>query len=92
MISFNDFLHNNTWKNKAASNIKIQSILSSLTPWNDVANYLRDGPFRTDEGIVTMHPTKGTHWIAKNNQNFLDSFGGHPPTELSKFYIKRNRH
>ena len=60
-------------KNKATSNIKIQQVLSSLG-LNDVGIYLRDGPFKTDIGIVNLHPSKGTHWVCYINENFFDSY------------------
>ena len=61
-MSFYDFIHKYESKSKATSNIKIQQVLSSLS-LNDVGIYLRDGPFKTDVGIVNLHPSKGTHWI-----------------------------
>ena len=62
-MSFNDFVHKYKLKNKATSNIKIQQVLSSLS-LNDVGIYLRDGSFSSDIGIVNLHPSKGTHWVA----------------------------
>ena len=62
MIPFNEFIKKFNLKNKATSNIKIQNILSSLS-LNDVGIYLRDGPFKSDIGIVNLHPSKGTHWV-----------------------------
>ena len=56
MITFNDFIKKFNLKNKATSNIKIQNILSSLF-LNDVGVYLRDGPFKSDIGIVNLHPS-----------------------------------
>ena len=59
-MRFNDFVEKFGLKNKATSNIKIQQVLSSLSS-NDVGIYLRDGPFKTDIGIINLHPSKGTH-------------------------------
>ena len=56
----------------------------------DVGIYLRDGPFEIDIGIVNLHPSKGTHWIAYINGKYLDSYGCASPETLSKFIIKRN--
>ena len=89
MITFNDFIKKFNLKNKATSIIKIQNILSSL-PLNDVGIYLRDGSFKSDIGIVNLHPSKGTHWVCYINENYFDSYGYVPPKKLSKFIIKQN--
>ena len=60
MMTFNDFVRKYDLKNRATSNIKIQQVLSSLS-LNDVGIYLRDGPFKTDIGVINLHPSKGTH-------------------------------
>ena len=86
---FNDFVENYNLRNKATSNIKIQQVLSSLS-LNDVGIYLRDGRFKTDIGIVNLHPYKGTHWVLYINENYFDSYGCAPPKKQSKFIIKRN--
>ena len=88
MITFNDFIKKHNLRNKATSNIKIQQVLSSLT-LNDVGIYLRDGPFKSDIGIVNLHPSKGTHWVSYLKENYFDSYGCAPPKKLSKFIIKR---
>ena len=59
-MSFNDFIKKNNLNKKATSNLKIQHVLLSLS-LNDVGIYLRDGPFKSDIGIVNLHPSKGTH-------------------------------
>ena len=89
MITFNDFIKKFNLKNKAISNIKIQNILSSLS-LNDVGIYLRDGPFKSDIGIVNLHPSKGTHWVGYNNEKCFDNYGCVCPKKLSQFIIKRN--
>ena len=89
MITFNDFVHKHKLKNKATSNIKIQQILSSLS-LNNVGIYLRYGPFKSDIGIVNLHPSKGTHWVCYINEKYFDSYGCSLPKKLSKFIIKRN--
>ena len=89
MMTFNDFIKKYKLKNEATSNIKIQQVLSSLS-LNDVGIYLRDGPFSSDNGIVNLHPSKGTHWVCYINENYFDSYGCSPPKKLSKFIIKRN--
>ena len=89
MITFNDFIKKFNLKNKATSNIKIQNILSSLS-LNGVGIYLRDAPFKSDIGIVNLHPSKGSHWVVYINENYFDSYGCAPLKKLSKFIIKRN--
>ena len=70
MMTFNHFINKYQLKNKATSNIKIQQVLSSIG-LSDVDIYLRDGPFESDRGIVNLHPSKGTHWVASINGNFF---------------------
>ena len=89
MMTINDFIHKYKLKNKATQNIKIQQVLASLG-LNDVEIYLRDGPFSSGIGIVHLHPSKGTHWVAHTNENFFDSYACTPPQNLSKFNIKQN--
>ena len=62
ITSFHDFIREYGSKNKATSNIKIQQVLSSLS-LSDLGIYLRDGPFKTNEGIVILHAFQGTHWV-----------------------------
>ena len=88
-MRFNDFVKKFDLKNKATSNIKIQQVLSSLF-LNGVGIYLRDGPFKSDIGVVNLHPLKGTHWVCYINENYFDSYGCVCPKKLSKFIIKRN--
>ena len=89
MLTFNEFIKKYKLKNKATSNIKIQQVLSSLS-LNGVGIYLRDGPFKSDIGIVNLHPSKGTHWVCYINENYFDSYGVVCPKKLSKSIIKRN--
>ena len=58
---------------------------------NEIGIYLRDAPFPSDMGIVKLHPSKGTHWVAYINENYFDSYGC-SPRKLSKFIIKQNGH
>ena len=90
MMSFNDVIHKYKIKNRAKSNIKIQQVLSFLS-LNDVGIFIRDGPFSTKIGIVTLHPSKGTHWVCYIINNYFDSYGVVCPKNLSKFIMKRNR-
>ena len=89
MITFNNFVHKHNLRNKATSNVKIQQILDSIG-LNNVGIYLGDGPFLSNIGIVTLHPSKGTHWVCYINENYFDNYGSVPPKKLSEFIIKRN--
>ena len=89
MTIFNDFVHKQNIKNKATSNIKIQQVLSSLS-LDNVGIYLRDGPFKSDIGVVNLHPSKGTHWVCYINENYFDSYGCVCPKKPPKVIIKRN--
>ena len=88
-MTFNDFVYKYKLKNKATSNMKINQVLSSLN-LNDVGIYLRDGPFKTNIGIVNLHPFRGSHWVCYINENYFDSYGIICPEKLFKFIIKRN--
>ena len=88
-MTFNDFVQKYKLKNKATSNIKIQQVLDSIG-LDNVNIYLRDGPFKSDIGIVNLHPFKGTHWVCYINENYFDSYGIVCPKQLSKSIIKRN--
>ena len=88
-MTFNEFVKKHNLKNEATSNIKIQQVISSLS-LNDVGIYLRDGPFKSNIGIVNLHPSRGTHWVCYINENYFDSYGVVCPRKLSKFIIKRH--
>ena len=90
-MSFNDFVREHDLKNKSTLNIKIQKVLTSIG-LDNVNNYLRNGPFSSDIGIVNLHPSKGTHWVCYINENYFDSYGCAPPKKLSKFIIKQNEY
>ena len=87
-MSFNDFVHKYTLK-KATANIKIQQVLSSLG-LTDLGIYLRDVPFKTDIGLVNLHPSKETHSVCYRTEFYFDSFDCVPPQKLSKIIITRN--
>ena len=91
MMTFNEFIKNYKLKDKATSNIKIYQVLDSIG-LNSVRSYLRDGPFKSDMGIVNLHPSKGTHWVCYIDENYFDSYGVVCPKKLSKFIIKRNKY
>ena len=88
-MTFNEFIKNYKLKDKATSNIKIYQVLDSIG-LNSVRIYLRDEPFKSDIGIVNLHPLKGTHWVCYIDENYFDSYGVVCPKKLSKFIIKQN--
>ena len=90
-MTFNEFVQKYHLKNKATSNIKSQQVISSLGS-SEIGIYLRVGPFQSDEGIVNLHPTKGTHWVCYINENWFDSYGVVCPKNLFKNIIKWNGH
>ena len=81
ILTFIDFIKKHNLINKATSSIKIQQVLSSLS-LNDVGIYLRDGHFKSDIGIVNLHPSKGSHWVCYINENYFDSYGVVCPKKL----------
>ena len=88
-MTFNEFIKKHNLKNKTTSNIKIQQVLDFMR-LNGVGIYLRDGPFKSDIGVVNLHPYRGSHWVTYINENYFDSYGCVSPKKLSKFIIKRN--
>ena len=88
-MTFNEFIKKHNLKNKPTSNIKMQQVLVSIG-LDNVVIYLRDDTFKSDVGIVNLHPSKGTHWVCYINENCFDSYGIICPKKLSKFFIKRN--
>ena len=89
LMTFNEFVHKCKTK-KATSNIKIHQILSSVG-LNKVGIYLRDAPFKSDIGIVSLHQSKGTHCVTYVNENCFDSFGCVPSQKLSNYLKKTIR-
>ena len=79
MITFNDFVHKRNLKNKATSNLKLYEVLKKIRLDIKVGIYLRDRSFSTDIGIVSLHPTKGTHWVCYRNEIYFDSYDCSPP-------------
>ena len=69
--------------------MKVQNILSSLSV-SVIGIKISDGPFESDIGIVNLHPSKGTLWVAYVNEKYFDSYSCGPPKKLSRFVIKRN--
>ena len=89
MMSFIETFQKYNLRDTTTSIKKIQEILSSVS-LSDVGNLFRDGPFTTDVGIVNLHPTNATQWVAYIKQNSFDFYGCSFPNELSKYIVKRN--
>ena len=92
MVLFNDFVHKYNLKFKATSIIKLYEVLKNMGQDTKVKTYLKYGSFSSDIGIVTLDPSKRTHWVCYINKNHSDSYGCVPPKKLSKFIIKRKGH
>ena len=77
MLKFKEFIRDFNLKNKATSNIEIQNVLNKLDLkcGEPIGIYMREDKFTTPIGIVSLHPTKGTHWVLYNNQFYFDSYG-----------------
>ena len=69
--------------------MKIYQILSFLN-FNDIMICLRDCPFELDRGIVDLHKSKVTHWVAYINEKYFYPYGCVPPQKLSGINLKRN--
>ena len=80
-LSLKDFVEKYGLKNEATFNVKIKEILK-LMNITECGIYMRDDKFNTTSGIVNLHPTKGTHWVMFTNQNYFDSYGCPPPTNI----------
>ena len=89
MMSSNDFIYVYGLKIKATSKIKIQRVVSVLA-LSDVGIYLGGGPFKTDIGIVHLHPVQSSHWVLCNHECYFDSYCITTPTNLSQIIIERN--
>ena len=89
-LSFKEFVEKYGLKNEATSNVKIKEILDRLGASGEIntvcgqscAIYMRDDKFNTTSGIVNLHPSVGTHWVMFTNQNYFDSYGCPPPTNI----------
>ena len=81
-LSFKEFVNKYGIKNEATSNVEIEEILKLMN--TSCGIYMRDDKFITTSGIVTLHPTKGIHWVMFTNQNYFDSYGCPPPLNITK--------
>ena len=69
-MTCDDFVKKYNLKDKATSNREKQQVLDDIG-LDNVGIYLQDGPFSTNVGILILHPSKGTHWIAYVNEFFF---------------------
>ena len=84
-----DFIQKYILKSKATSNIKIQKVYS-FSGLSDVGIYLRDGSISSGIRIVSIHPSKGTHWVFYVNESYFDSYGCFLARKLPMLNKKRN--
>ena len=75
------------WKNNQ-NQTKIEEIQNKLGIKR--INYTRDNNFSTQDGIVNLHPTKGTHWFCHIDNSSVHSFGCQPSKLLSDFLVKKS--
>ena len=85
MLSFNDFVHKHELKSKATSNIKRYEVLKKIGLDLKVGMYLGEGHVSTNHGKVTLHPSRGTHWVCYIKGCYFDSYGCPPPKKLRKY-------
>ena len=78
-------------KKKATLKKETQLILSSLH-FNGTGIYFGDEAFKTDAGVVNLHPFQGTQSVLYMHECFFDSNGIKPPIKPSDFFGKRNGH
>ena len=52
--------------------------------------YMEEINFKTEDGIVDLHPTKGTHWVAYIIESYFGSYSCPPSNLITDFIIKRN--
>ena len=69
-LSLKEFVDKYGLKNEATSNVKVKEILDILK-LNSTGIHMRDDQFTTTSGIVTLLPTKRTHWVMFTNQNYF---------------------
>ena len=79
-MTFNDFVHKNSLKNKATSNIKTYEVLKKIGLDPKMGIFLRDGTFLTNYGIVNLHPSKESHLVCFNKVCYFDPYAC-PPLE-----------
>ena len=83
MMSFEDFDQKYNLKIKPTSNIRKYEVLKKLGLDSQVGIYLGDGDFSTNYGIVSLHHSRGTHWVCYIKDCSFDSYGFSPPKKTS---------
>ena len=86
-LSIKEFVEKYRLKNEATSNIKTKEILT-LTNITECGIYMRDDKFKTEYGIVNLHPTKGTRLVMYTNKYYFDSYGCPHPLNIMSFINK----
>ncbi len=82
-MNLSEFMRKYNLQNKATSNKKISEVINKLGIKN-FNIYMRDDKLTTKQGIINIHPTRGTHWVCYYNKNYFDSFGVKPPKSIDK--------
>ena len=86
LLSFEDFVNEYNSENETTPNLKIEKILNLLGL--NINTFLTSSKFTTKDGIVNLHPTNGTHWVAFVNK-VCSGFCGFPPPNLSTASITK---
>ncbi len=87
-MDLNAFMKQYKLQNRATSNKKISEVINKLGI-KDFNIYMRDDKLTTKQGIINLHPEKGTHWVCyfmggwENSKSFyFDSYGHRAPKSV----------
>ena len=56
----------------------------------EIIFYIKDKEYRTNDGLVSIHHTERTQWIAHINEKLIESFGCPIQIPLSHLIFKKN--
>ncbi len=86
--SLDTFMKQYKLQNRATSNKKISEVINKLGI-KDFNIYMRDDKLTTKQGIINLHPKKGTHWVCYLRGNsgdpkglYFDSYGHRAPKSV----------
>ncbi len=79
--SLDTFMKQYKLQNKATSNKKISEVINKLGI-KDFNIYMRDDKLTTKQGIINLHPKKGTHWVCYFIDRYFDSYGHRAPKSV----------
>ncbi len=82
--SLKTFMKQYKLQNRAASNKKISEVINKLGI-KDFNIYMRDDKLTTKQGIINLHPEKGTHWacyLRGPMGRYFDSYGHRAPKSV----------